>query len=84
MLQILLQSRYNVMIENYNTEFKSILNDKLEKEVIAFLNSKGGHIYIGKDDNGNVVGIDNIDDVQLEIRDRLKEKIAPSCLGFLK
>jgi hypothetical protein len=27
-------------IENDKTEFKSILNDKLEKEVVAFLNSK--------------------------------------------
>lgn len=34
--------------ENETTEFKRELNDRLEKEVIAFLNSaKGGDIYIG-------------------------------------
>ncbi|WP_440683340.1 winged helix-turn-helix transcriptional regulator [Cysteiniphilum halobium] len=34
--------------ENETTEFKRELNDRLEKEVVAFLNSaKGGDIYIG-------------------------------------
>ncbi len=33
--------------ENSRTEFKSELNDKLEKEVVAFLNNKeGGILYI--------------------------------------
>lgn len=36
--------------ENSRTEFKSELNDKLEKEVVAFLNNKeGGILYIGLD-----------------------------------
>ena len=40
-------------IEDNTTEFKSELNDKLEKEVVAFLNSKkGGDIFIGVEDDG--------------------------------
>lgn len=34
--------------ENNRTEFKAELNDKLEKEVVAFLNNReGGVLYIG-------------------------------------
>ena len=51
---------------------KEILNDKLEKEIISFLNANGGNLYIGISDNGNVVGInENIDDMQLQIKDRI-------------
>ena len=42
--------------ENNRTEFKSELNDKLEKEVVAFLNNReGGVPYIGLDDEGKPV-----------------------------
>ena len=45
-------------IEDYRNEFKVKLTDKFEEEVVAFLNAKGGNIFIGIADNGNVVGID--------------------------
>ena len=69
--------------EDNHTEFKSQLNDKLEKEMVAFLNStKGGDIYIGIADNGAVVGVEEVDLMQLQISDRLKNNILPSCLGL--
>jgi len=69
--------------EDNLTEFKAELNDKLEKEVVAFLNSeKGGDIYIGIADNGTCLGIDNPDQLQLMISDRIKNNIEPSCLGL--
>ena len=44
------------LVENEKTEFKSIVNNKLEKEIVAFLNSKtGGDIYIGIADDGSVL-----------------------------
>ena len=44
------------------------LNDKLEKEVVAFLNNKeGGILYIGVDDNGKPVELPDIDSIQLKI-----------------
>lgn len=70
------------MIENDNIEFKRELNDKLEMEVVAFLNSNGGHIYIGIEDDGAVFGVDDVDDVQLQIKDRIRSRIAPSPIGF--
>ena len=69
--------------ENDKTEFKSILNDKLEKEVVAFLNSKtGGDIYIGVADDGTVLGLENVDKIQLAISDRIKNNILPTSLGL--
>ena len=71
------------IIENNNTEFKSILNEKLEKKVIAFLNSKtGGDIYLGIADDGTIIGVDEPDKMQLAITDRIKNNILPTCLGL--
>ena len=70
-------------IETNRIEYKEKLNDTFEQEVIAFLNYKeGGYIYIGIDKNGNEVGIDNVDQVQLMIKDRIKNNILPSTLGL--
>lgn len=71
------------VIEDERNEFKVELNDKLEKEVVSFLNALGGNIYIGVSDNGEIVGIDeNIDKLQLVIKDRIKNNIAPFTLGL--
>ncbi len=35
------------VIEDSRNEFKEILNDQMEKEVIGFLNSSGGNLFIG-------------------------------------
>lgn len=71
------------MIENKHTEFKQKVTPELEKEVVAFLNSnEGGVIYIGIDKNGIPVGVNNADQEQLLIKDRLKTNILPSCLGL--
>lgn len=59
------------------------LNDDFEQEVIAFLNYReGGTIYIGINKNGKIIGIDNIDQTQLQIKDRIKNNIQPSTLGL--
>ena len=71
------------MRESYRLELKLTLTDSLEKEVVAFLNSReGGVIYIGVADDGVAQGIDNPDAMQLQIKDRLKNNIHPTCLGL--
>jgi len=71
------------MIETNRIEFKEKLTDNLEKEIVAFLNyGEGGFLYIGINNNGNTVGLNNIDEIQLKIKDRLKFNIEPSCLGL--
>ena len=45
--------------ENQNVEFKEVWKDEYLKWISGFANAQGGKIYIGSDDNGNVVGIEN-------------------------
>ena len=42
------------LLEDKRTEFKVKITDGIEKEVIAFLNTDGGNIFIGVDDKGNI------------------------------
>ena len=48
------------------------------------LNTNGGHIYIGVNDDASIYGVDNVDEIQLEIKDRIKNKIAPSSIGYFE
>ena len=72
---------FNYM-ENSTIEYKRELTDNLEKEVVAFLNSQGGTIIIGKDDDGNSVNIENPDKIALMVADRIKNNILPSAMGI--
>lgn len=70
-------------IETNRIENKEQLNEDFEQEVIAFLNYKeGGIIYVGVRKDGQVVGVDNLDQTQLQIKDRIKNNIQPSTLGL--
>ena len=67
------------VIEDVRNEFKVKLIDKFEEEVISFLNTNGGNIYIGVNDRDDIVGINsNIDLLQRTIKDRKKDNIMPS------
>ncbi len=69
--------------ETNRIENKEQLNEDFEQEVIAFLNYKeGGIIYVGINKNGQVVGAENTDLTQLQIKDRIKNNIQPSTLGL--
>lgn len=75
------------VIEDVRNEFKVKLTDKFEGEVISFLNTNGGNIYIGVNDKGDIVGLNcNIDLLQRNIKDRIKDRIKdnimPSTLGL--
>ncbi len=60
------------VIEDTRNEFKIKLTDKFEQEVIAFLNTAGGNIFIGVNDKGNIIGINgDIDLLQRKIKDRI-------------
>ena len=44
--------------ESQNIEFKKNWRDEYLQWVCGFANAQGGTLYIGIDDNGNVVGLD--------------------------
>lgn len=47
------------MPESQNIEYKAIWKDEYLKWICGFANAQGGTIFIGKDDSGNVVGVNN-------------------------
>ena len=70
-------------LETNRIENKEQLNEDFEQEVIAFLNYKeGGVIYVGINKKGEAVGIQDVDLIQLQIKDRIKNNIQPSTLGL--
>lgn len=72
-----------MLSESNRIEFKGELNDKMEKEIVAFLNNQeGGILYIGLDDDGHPTGEIDLDETQLKIADRIKNNILPSTLGL--
>ena len=73
------------LAETHRIEFKRELTPELdlEKEVIAFLNSpEGGFIYLGIDNNGQRVGVADVDGDMLKVKDRIKNNISPSAMGL--
>jgi len=54
------------MIENQTFERKREFNQKAKNTMLAFLNTDGGCLYLGVDDDGSVYGIDG--DIDLETR----------------
>ncbi len=65
------------MFEDNCTEFKEKYSDSLVKSLIAFSNTKGGKIMIGVDDDGNVVGLEDSDDVAKRCVNVIKDKVRP-------
>jgi hypothetical protein len=73
------------MPETHRIEYKQVLGADvdIEKEVIAFLNtSEGGLLYTGIDKHGVPIGVDDLDDDMLKVKDRIKNNIAPSAMGL--
>ena len=63
------------MPEQQNIEYKQSWHDDYLKWVCGFANAQGGIIFIGKDDNGNVVGVEDykrlMDDIPNKIRNAM-------------
>ena len=68
--------------ETESIELKRNLNKDFAKEVVAFLNTRNGTIYVGVDDEGNITGVDNVDKTMREIRDVIRDQILPSNDGL--
>lgn len=71
-------------VETEKVELKKVLNETFEKEVVAFLNTDGGVIYVGIEDDGSICGVDNIDDVMKKISNILIDGIIPNPQSLIK
>lgn len=67
------------MIEKQNIECKQSWHEDHLKWVCGFANAIGGKIYIGKDDDGNVVGVDNIKILMESIPQKVKNLLGIVC-----
>lgn len=65
--------------ENETTELKREWNkDKCLREIVAFLNTRDGAIYIGVNDDGTIYGVNNLEKTLSEIKDCIADMILPS------
>ena len=71
------------MNENEKIEFKENYTENIYKEIISFLNTNSGTIYIGYDDNGNLVGLNNSKEVEEKISNGIKTNIYPDARVFV-
>lgn len=65
-------------IGNQSTELQSRVTKDLAREVVAFLNTRDGVIYVGVDDDGTPIGVDDVDASMRSIRDIIRDQILPS------
>jgi len=65
--------------EDLHTEFKEYLpsNEDLAKEIVAFANTDGGQIIIGVSDDGEIVGVSNLDEVLRRVDDVAYNRCEP-------
>ncbi len=70
--------------ETENTEFKSQFTEEIYKEVIAFANTDGGVVYVGIDNNGNVVGLTDVDKEYTRITNGIRDAIMPDVTMFVR
>jgi ATP-dependent DNA helicase RecG len=70
--------------ESEFVELKRIFIDDIKKGIIAFANSNGGNIYIGISDNGEVIGVENTDNIILSINNMIRDAIKPDITLFVQ
>lgn len=70
------------LYESETIELKQIYTSEIKKEIVAFANTKGGIIYIGVSDEGEIVGIDNADFIMQQFSNTLRDNIRPDISMF--
>ena len=69
--------------ETETVELKSIVMDDIKKEIIAFANCEGGTVYLGVEDDGTVLGVENADDCALQVSNMVRDAIKPDVTMFI-
>ncbi len=69
--------------EDNKIELKEVVNNTLPKEIVSFLNTDGGTIYIGVNKKREVVGLKSVDETMRLISDIITDQISPRCVTFV-
>jgi len=72
--------------EDLHTEFKERIesNEDLAKAMVCFANTDGGQIFIGVSDDGEVIGVENIDGTIRTIEDVAYNRCEPPVLVVIE
>ena len=70
--------------ESETVELKEIVVDDIKKEITAFANCDGGKLYIGVNDDGIVVGIENSDEAIQKVGNMVRDSIKPDVTMFVR
>jgi len=68
--------------ESRTVELKCELTADCKKEIVALANTDGGTLYIGVDNNGNVFGVENPDEVMAQIGNMIRDGIKPDLSAY--
>lgn len=60
------------MYKDQSTDWKRSWKDACMKKICAFANAQGGRLYIGFDEDGNAVGVADVEKAIADIRNRIK------------
>jgi ATP-dependent DNA helicase RecG len=67
------------MPEQQNIEYKQSWHDDYLKWVCGFANAQGGVIFIGKDDNGKVIGVDDYKKLMEDLPNKIRNTMGISA-----
>ena len=73
-----------MIFETEKIEFKSQFTEEIYKEVIAFANTDGGIVYVGMDNDGNAVGLKDVDKEYTRITNGIRDAIMPDVTMFVR
>ena len=68
--------------ESETVELKAVVISDIKKEIIAFANCDGGKLYIGVNDDGSILGVEDADSVSLQISNMVRDSIKPDITMF--
>lgn len=66
-------------MEDINTEYKLKVTEGIYKEIIAFANTDGGTIFVGVDDQGKEIGLENANEELTRITNGIRDAIRPDA-----
>ena len=71
-------------LEDEHAELKRTFNDSVIKEIVAFLNTDGGIVFIGVEDDGKVCGVPKLDETLKKVADIVEAQILPDCRDLVE
>lgn len=78
------EKRILTFAETEKIELKQKFSDSLPKEIVAFLNTDGGTIYIGVNDDGSVCDVTKLDESLKKVADIIESQILPDSSLFVE